>query len=196
MYDHFQNRWQESCEEALRVAWDAHHQVLAAATLLEGHIKKLGHSVSYGWSSSQHWLGSHWHLGSRGCIRSHRRHPPADQEEQVPSVADHTEDPAKWWAPSLSPVRLRRWVAFEESSPRRDTEVKQTPLLTSADRQNLEATGSWLWSWAEELKDLGYPPKLDPLVQEFLSGTGMPDVSEDESNWSSIPEPSFSDSNE
>ena len=42
-FGHFQDRQQESCEEALRVPWDAHHQVLAAATLLEGHIERLGH---------------------------------------------------------------------------------------------------------------------------------------------------------
>ena len=54
MYDQFQNRWQESCEQALRVAWDAHCWVLAAATLLEGHTERLGCSVSHGQSSSQH----------------------------------------------------------------------------------------------------------------------------------------------
>ena len=46
MYDHFWNRQQESCEEALKVAQDDHHQVLAAAALLEGNIKRLAHSVS------------------------------------------------------------------------------------------------------------------------------------------------------
>ena len=54
MYDHFWNRLQESCKEALRVAPDAHHQVLVADALPEGHIKRLGHSVSHGWSSRQH----------------------------------------------------------------------------------------------------------------------------------------------
>ena len=47
-YDHFWNRWQESHEEALRLAQDAHHQVLVATALLEGHIKRLGHSISHG----------------------------------------------------------------------------------------------------------------------------------------------------
>ena len=45
MYDHFWNRQQKSCEEAFRVAEDTHHWVLVAATLLEGHIKRLGHSL-------------------------------------------------------------------------------------------------------------------------------------------------------
>ena len=195
MYNHFWNRWQESCEEALRVAWDAHCWALVAATLLEGHIERLGHSISHGQSSSQHQLGSYWHLGSRGHTRSCRRCLPAGQEEQVPSAADCTGDPAKRWAPSPSPVILRRWVAFEESSPRRDTEVKQAPPPTGG-RQSLEATGSQLWSWMEEPEDLGYPPKLDPVVQEFLSGTRTSDIGDDESNQSLTPEPSFDDSNE
>ena len=57
-YDHFGHFWdrqQESHEEALRMARDAHHQVLVAAALLEGHIERLGHSVTWGWSHSQGW---------------------------------------------------------------------------------------------------------------------------------------------
>ena len=41
--NHFRNRQQESQEEAPRAARDAHHQVLVAGTLLEDHIKRLGH---------------------------------------------------------------------------------------------------------------------------------------------------------
>ena len=133
-YDNFQNRWQESCEKALRVAQDAHHQALVAAALLKGHIKRLGHSVSHGWSSSQHPSGSCQHSCSRGCTRSCKRCPLASEQGQVPSVADHTVDPAKKWAPSPSPLRLRRQVTFEESSPRRDTEVKQAPPPNSGGR--------------------------------------------------------------
>ena len=54
-YDHFGHFWdrqQESHEEALRVARDAHHWVLVAAALLEGHIKRLGHSITCGQSHS------------------------------------------------------------------------------------------------------------------------------------------------
>ena len=47
-YDQFQNMWWDSCENALVVAQDAHHQVLAAATMLEGHNERLSHSVTVG----------------------------------------------------------------------------------------------------------------------------------------------------
>ena len=50
--NHFRNRWQESHEEALRVAQDAHCQVLVAAAQLEGHIERLGCSISHGWSAT------------------------------------------------------------------------------------------------------------------------------------------------
>ena len=51
-FGHFQDRQQELCKEALRVAGDAHHQVHAAAALLEGHIKRLSCPVTHGWSGS------------------------------------------------------------------------------------------------------------------------------------------------
>ena len=52
-FDHYWDRQEESWEEALRVARDAHHQALVVATLLEGHIISLHHSVSYGQTGSQ-----------------------------------------------------------------------------------------------------------------------------------------------
>ena len=52
-FGHFWDRQQESCKEALRVARDAHHWACVAATLLEGHIEWLGHSITHGWSHSQ-----------------------------------------------------------------------------------------------------------------------------------------------
>ena len=149
-----------------------HCQALVAAALLEGHIKRLGHSVTHGQSGSQGQSGSWQCSRSRRHTRGHRRHLLTGQEEQVPLVKDHMGDPARRWAASPSPVRLRRRVTFKESSPNRDTEVKQAPPPTSAGRQIPEAAGSQLQPWAEEPKDLGHPPELDPLVQEFLSGTG------------------------
>ena len=47
-FGHFHNRQQESHEEALKVARDAHCQVPMAAALLEGHIERLSCSISLG----------------------------------------------------------------------------------------------------------------------------------------------------
>ena len=44
---HFQDRQQESREEALRVARDAHCWALAMVAILEGHIEHLSCSVSW-----------------------------------------------------------------------------------------------------------------------------------------------------
>ena len=108
-------------------------------------------------------------------------------------MEDHTGDPARRWAALPSPVRLRRRVTFEDSSPSGDTEVKQASPPTTGGRQSLEATGSWLQPWAEEPENLGHPPDLNPLVQEFLYGTGSPDGGEDEPDQPLTPEPSFDD---
>ena len=55
-YDHFGHLWdrqQESWEEALMVARDTHHWVLAAAAMIVGHIEYLSCSISHGWHGSQ-----------------------------------------------------------------------------------------------------------------------------------------------
>ena len=96
-----------------------------------------------------------------------------------PLEEDHTGDPTRRQAASPNPVRLRRRVTFEDSSPSRDTEVKQAPPPTKSGRQSPEATGSYLQPWSEEPMDLGHPPEWHPLVQEFLSGTGSPDGGDD-----------------
>ena len=51
--------------------------------------------------------------------------------------------------------------------------------------------------WSQpKLKDLGCPPELDPQVQEFLSGEGLPCTGDkDDSDWSLTPEPLFKESN-
>ena len=51
-FGHFQDRQQESWEEALMLVRDVHCQVLVTAAMLEGHIEQLSHSVSCGWHSS------------------------------------------------------------------------------------------------------------------------------------------------
>ena len=112
-YDHFWSWWQESCEEALRVARGAHCQLLVAATLLEGHIKRLSCSISCGWSSSHWQLGRHQHPHHRRCMRSQRRCLSVSQQEQIPQWQ---ATPAKRWAPSLNPVRPQRWDIFKEHS--------------------------------------------------------------------------------
>ena len=43
---------------------------------------------------------------------------------------------------------------------------------------------------------MGHPSKLNPLVQEFLYGTGSVDDGKDESDWSMMPEPSFDNPHE
>ena len=91
-------------------------------------------------------------------------------------MVNHTRDPARRQAASPSPVSLRRGVTSENSSPSGDTEVKQAPPPTTAGRQSPEATGPQPQPWAKEPKDLGHPPELDPLVQEFLFGQGFPMV--------------------
>ena len=44
-YDDLRNRHHDTCQEALAVVWDAHHQALVAAVLLEGHIERLSCSI-------------------------------------------------------------------------------------------------------------------------------------------------------
>ena len=104
-YCWFQNKWQESCQEALRVARDAYHQVLVAAALLEGHIKRLGCSISHGQSISQWQSGTQQHLQSGGHSKSLRRCPQNGHPEQVPSVAGHTGDSTKRWGSLTQPCQ-------------------------------------------------------------------------------------------
>ena len=82
-YDHFNNMWWDSCEEALAMVRDAHQWALVAAALLEENIEQLSHSVTCGQS------GSHWCLGSCRCLGSHRRSQSAGHQKQVPSAASH-----------------------------------------------------------------------------------------------------------
>ena len=51
-FGHFQDRQQDSREEALRVVRDAHCWVLAVVAMLEGHIEQLSHSISCRWHGS------------------------------------------------------------------------------------------------------------------------------------------------
>ena len=116
-FGHFRSMQQESWEEALRVARDA-HCLLAAAAMLEGHIEWLSHSISWGQHGSQGWLGSKQCSRSRRCTQSCRRHLLAGQGEQVPPMVDHTGDPTKRWAASPSPIR-----------PQRQVDLLKTPAL-------------------------------------------------------------------
>ena len=109
------------------------------------------------------------------------------------SPADHPEDPDRRQSASPSPVRPKRQVTFEDP---KDTEVKWTSPTATPNRQNLEAAGSRLQSWAEAPDDLGHPPELDPCVTEFLSRTGLLGGGGDDSDQSSMPKPSFSDPQE
>ena len=132
-YEHFGSKQQESCKEVLRVARDAHHQALVAAALLEGHIKRLSHSITCGWSSSHGQLGRHQCSCSRRCMRSHRRCTLVSQQEQIPSAVGHTGDSKKRWAPSSalsdqggrSPSRNIALGGLPQLGPRCPTEVSQ-----------------------------------------------------------------------
>ena len=64
------------------------------------------------------------------------------------------EDPGRGQTVLLSPVRPKRWVTFENP---RDTKTKQISPPTTPHRQSQEATGSRLWPWEDEPKDLGHP---------------------------------------
>ena len=144
--DHFSSFWawqQQSKEEALRMARETHCWVLAAAEMLEWHIKWLNCSVSHGWhqshghsNSCQH-SGSIWHSRSRRC---------SSCRGQTALPADCLENPGRRWAALPSPVRPKRLVTFKDP---KDTKVKQTSPPTTPNRWNLETTGSWPWSWAE-----------------------------------------------
>ena len=128
-YDLFQNRHHESCKKALRVAWDAHHQVLAAANPLDGHIERLSCSVSCRWSGSHGWSGSHQCLHSGGHSKSCRRCPQMGQQEQVPLVVGCIGDSADRQTLLPSPARLGRQVTFVEHSTGGDTSVWEVPSL-------------------------------------------------------------------
>ena len=107
---HFWNRQKDLQEEALRVAKDTHHWVLAAAILLEHHIERLGHSVTCGQSSSQGLSGSCLHSRNGRSMRSHGRCSPVNQQGQTPSVVRHPGEPVKKQAPFPSPTKSRRNV--------------------------------------------------------------------------------------
>ena len=68
-YDHFWDRQQESWEEALRVARDAHHWMLAMVAMLERH--RAAELLHLSWVAWQ--LGAIRQSRSGGCSR-HRRH--------------------------------------------------------------------------------------------------------------------------
>ena len=76
------------------------------------------------------------------------------------------------------------------SDPGGGSPLKTSPPTTTG-RQSPEAASSQLQPWAEEPKDLEHPSELDPLVQEFLSGTGSPRGEEDKPDQPLTPEPSL-----
>ena len=142
-YDHYQNMWQDSFEDALAVTWDTHCQALVAAAMLESHIERLSCSVTLGQPSDHGQLGSCWCLHSQECLRSGREHLLAGQQEQVPSLLAHTGDSSERQAPSPSPTRPRRHVTFEEFSPK----TKELPSASES-AQSAEADDSPPLSWA------------------------------------------------
>ena len=173
------------------VMWDAHHQALAAAVLLEGHIERLSCSISHGCSGSHRCLGSDQWSQCQGHSRSGTRHLLASPQAWIPQAEGHTWDAAKRQAPSTSPVQPRRQVTFEESS----LDSEATPKTVDWS-QPTEADDSLPPSWAPETadwsqpkeEDLGGPSILDPQVAEFLSGENLED---DPGLQECLPKPSF-----
>ena len=162
---HFRNRWQESYEEALRVSWDAHHQVLAAAILLEGHIERLGHSISCGWSGNCGQLGSHQCSCSRRCSRSCRRHPPAGDKRAGPFSGRPHWGFCKKVGSLAQSCQAQKMSHLQKAQHKGDTSVWEVSPLT----QNEEAFHRS--KLAEG--DLWPPPSLDPELEYFL-GECMP----------------------
>ena len=105
-FGHHHSRQQESWEEALWAVRDFHHQALATAAMLEGHIEWLSHSISQGQHGSQRQSGSCHQLGSRRCsrshghLRSHIRHLPARPQGQTAPVEGNPGDAARKWVDS------------------------------------------------------------------------------------------------
>ena len=187
-YDHFghhHDQQQESQEEALQGVRDVHHQALATAAMLEGHIEQLSCSISCGWHGSQRrsgscqWLGNRRHSRSHSCSRSCRRHLLAGPQAWTPPVESHPGDAAKRWADSPSPMPPRRWVTFEDSSSDSNTETipkiadwsqpieVDDSLPPSGNPDKTPETADWLQPEEGDLRGLLV---LDPKVEEFLSG--------------------------
>ena len=159
-FDCYQDRQKELQEEALRVDRDAHHQVLVAATLLEGHIVSLHLSVSHGWTCSQRQSNSTEcrRSRSRRCTRSSKWH----QSASTASVAGHPGETPKRRVPSPSLVQLRRMVMFGDSST---DEIPPLPSGSSLTQSQDMA------DWSQpEARDLRGPPSLDPQLESFLRG--------------------------
>ena len=184
-YDHFRDLKEESCEEALAVAWDAHRQALAAMAFLKDKIERLSHSISHGhqWmascrlSGSCRWSHSHW-WRSR-AVDWHSR--------ESPVSSHHASRRAQY--PCLSHFRWQ--VTFEESL---SVGADDSQLLSWADEMVWGDHSDWS---QPEPEDLECPHELDPQVQEFWSGEGMLTVIEweDDPDWPTTPEPSLEDSN-
>ena len=70
--DHFssyQGPQQQSSEEALRVAREAHHWALATVAMLKGHIKWLDHSISCRQHRNHGCSSSHQHSGKQMVLK-------------------------------------------------------------------------------------------------------------------------------
>ena len=158
--DHFGSYWawqQQSRENALRVAREAHCWAQAIVVMWKGHIEWLDHSVSHGQHQSCGCSSSCQHSGSRWYWRS-RHHPRSSRHGscrgQTALLVDCPDDPGRRQTALLSLVRPKRWVTFEIP---RDTKTKQVSPPTTPDRQSQVATSSQSWSWGDEAKDLGHP---------------------------------------
>ena len=110
-------RQQESQEKTLQFVRDYHHQALAAAAVLEGHIEWLSHSITqglYGRQNGRQLGGSHWQSGSRrdsrnhGHSRSHRRCSPSWLQELTPQAEGCPGDAARRQTDSPSLIQARR----------------------------------------------------------------------------------------
>ena len=112
-YDHFskyRDKQQESSEEALMVVRGAHHQVLVAAAMLEGHIEWLHHSISQGGTG----VGGDWAV-TRGQE--------AEDAQDVEAIQGAIEG-LRWLDPKHS---LPQWKATLGELPR-DGQIHPSPI--------------------------------------------------------------------
>ena len=179
-----------SCEEAIAVVRDADQQVLAAMVLLEDKIERLSHSLSCG-----HWqLWSHRHSGSHWCRLRTGSCPNKAPPGSIMPRGIHQEV-----SPVPSPMWLRWWVTFEDN-PGGETRAGEPCPLTWEDDEGTGEPSDWSRPEARpDEEDLGCPPALNPLVQEFLSGGDAPwarDRMKDNPWQTSMPEPSPQSTNE
>ena len=193
-YDDLRNRHHDTCQEALAVMWDAHHQALAEAVLLEGHIERLSCSISHGHSGSHICSGSCWQSWSQGLSRSHTKHPLASPQAHIPPAEGHTGDAVILNQPHATQKAGHFWESSLDSDTEATPETADWSQPMEVDDSLPPSLASETTDWSQpKKKDLRGPTILDTQVAAFLSGEKLED---DPDSWECPPEPSFDNVNE